>query len=237
MKNNQMKKFLNYVSVIVIVFFFINILGCGTGRNVSSFHETKKLIDTLVIVPPYMDIKEIGVKNIWNDTAFEHSASDTISFKIYDFLHYKYPTIIRQKGYKMVDNETAITLNDLNTTLDGIKGNFGDIKIPEKLRFQLNGDYRYYLIVIYAGVFWTEEKFDVDSHNPANASVRQINMLTFGPAAIVPASPTFSGMRVVLADKKDNRILFFNKAINNGALNNNEMDDFVMHNLLKMYYR
>lgn len=227
-------KILRFLIVIIVVSY-----GCQAGKRVSDFKEVKQSIDTISIIPAFIEIKEIGLGDkITIDTLFSREMSDSISNKISQFLFKKYQ-IKKYEGYSSINNDVANDLNQVYYELDNSKKIIPDIEIPNSI-FQNSKNYndRYCIITFVGGLYKTDERIAKDEKDILPASIA-VAVLSLGHVYLVPSNPASSTMRLILYDKVMKKVLYYKKSTQNGIYPTNisTIDGFIYENLKGIYYK
>ena len=212
---------------------------CQSGKKVADFKTIKHNIDSLVIIPSFIDIIAIGLNDsLIKDTVINNELSDTISSKIQTLLHKKY-AIETIKGHNQISNEISSDLNELFLRLDYSKSTISNIEIPNSIIETANSaKQRYCIITFYGGAYKTRERERHDNLRMLTTGLA-VAILTNGNYYLTSSDPSISIMRVVLFDKIKKRVLFYKVYVldKNDPTNISTINHFVLMNFQSIYYK
>jgi len=205
-------------------------------KKVTNFRNIKHNIDTLVILPSFVDIKSIGGDDkLYSDTVFSAKLSDTITYMIKDLLKKKYH-LKRISGSKYINTITEKEFNKLFDNLDMSVDSIPHIEFPDSI-FQTNDNRsRYCLFTVCNGVYISAEKRKKDIKEALPTTIA-VGILSLGTVICIPANLANLTMRIILYDRVDKRVIYY-KADMMPAFNKVDfylINQFVLNNFKTIY--
>lgn len=239
---SKMNSSINIIKITIFLFIVWGISSTIQGqtcKRVADFKTIKKNIDTLVVLPSFVDIKIIDVdKKIFNDTIYEKVASKLISDEVNNLLKGKYSIHIAE-GQSMLTNVINSDLNVLLSKLDQSKRIIPNIEIENSI-IKLTNDnvHRYYAINIFSGLYKTKARLKQEEKELLPKSIA-VTILTLGNAYLAPNSVSYSIMRTIIFDKKERKVLLYKYSSEMGAhpKSNDIIKNYILKNYKTIYYK
>lgn len=167
-------------------------------KQVSNFKSIKKTIDTLTYLAPHVFIESISKSISETDTSLITTISNQLSKKISSSLKQKYfikNSLFQLQVYQ--DNEITIFFNKL----DSIDKVLIDIDVPKWLNsYDSSTTSQYVLAIFFYGFYYSE----FEPYFITKQSLRT-NYILLNPPMLYGSS-----IRIVIADKQTNTILYYN---------------------------
>ena len=224
---------------IIFIFLLFVVFGCKSGKYIADFDIVKKDIDTLTIIPTFVDIKAIQIDGkTCNDTIFDEKVSDTISSIITDLLDTKY-SIKKINNRNKINATIANDFNELFYRLNNSRKIITDISIPTSIinSFKYSKT-RYCIITYYGGVYTTSERIKQNNNEVLPTSIA-VAMLTLGSVYVVPSNQNKTIIRVLLYDNREKKVLYYNSSFGNGVhpISISTIKEYIYKNLKSIYYK
>lgn len=228
----------NVTTAILLISFSLYCFSQGLVRQVTNFKKIKHTIDTLVIIPSYVDIKGIDVNNkLFSDTVFSPKLCDTVSFLISNLLKNKYH-LKHVSGDKRINNIIKRDFNKLFNDINISGNSMPNIELPDSI-FQTDiNNSRYSLITIFVGLYRTSEKVRKDAKESLPASLA-VGILSLGSLMLIPTNPSYLAMRIILYDRIEKRVLYYKTDYMPGfnRVDFYNINQFIMKNFKTIYYK
>lgn len=234
-----MKEIYRYATTIMLLVCFSSYSNCQiTVKKVTGFKKLIHNIDTLAIIPSFVNIRAIGADNkLYSDTVFSLKLSDTITYMISKLLKNKYH-LKQEIGNSKIDSNAAHYLNSIIKDLNQSGDLIPDIQFQDSILHVDNNNRRYCLITVFDGLYWTSEKIRKDAKDALPASLA-VGVLSLGTVMLVHVIPSYLAMKFLLYDRIDKRILYY-KADVMPTLNKVDywrINQFVINDLKTIYYK
>ena len=209
--------------------------------------DSKQVIhtmDTLALLPPFVDIKIIDEKNNYlNDTVLSPKLSENISKMITDLLKKKY-SLKNLSGNSTMNSNVVKDFNELDNNIYKSENLLTNIEFPDSIFKAGNNTSRYCMTSIINGYYYTKEKLRQDAKKVLPASIA-VAVLTLGHFYLVPNNPSVVTLRIILYDRVDKRVLFYkstNLCNNLSAIyipraSYSELNQVIMTSYKPMYYK
>ncbi|WP_296622381.1 hypothetical protein [Marivirga sp.] len=192
-----MNRALLYFFFLFISFSFFN-YGCKSGKQATSFKDSKQSIDTLALFSPHVIVEAATKTQRLPDDELALKLSDKISGTTISTLKRKYrlenePFFLEPS----LDGEISAFFNDLDSLESGVD----NIPLPYWLkndRYESKG--RYFMATFVYGYYHP----DYEPNYVMTQSLRT-NTILLGRSGL-----NWVSIKIVLADRKTNKILFYN---------------------------
>jgi len=177
-------------------------------KKAPDFKQVIQNIDTLGLLPPFVDIKSIDAdNNFQNDTLTSEKLSEDISNIITDLLKKKY-SIKKLSENSALNSNLVNDFNELFNNINKTKSLPTNIEFPDSI-FQVgNNTSRYCLTSIINGYYSSKEKVRKDTKKMIPASIA-VAVLSLGTFYLVSNSPSIVTLRIILYDRVDKKVLIF----------------------------
>jgi hypothetical protein len=234
-----MRRIYRYAITIILLICFSLYSSCQiTVKKVTGFKKIIQKIDTLAIIPSFVDIRAVGVDNIlYSDIVFSPKLSDTITFMISKLLKKKYH-LKQETGNSKIDINVAHYFNSIIKDLKQSGNLSPDIQFQDSIMHADNSNCRYCLMTVFTGLYWTNEKIRKEAKDALPGSLA-VGILSLGTVMSIQVIPSYLDMKFLLYDRIDKRILYY-KADVMPTLNKVDfwrINQFVMNNLKTIYYK
>lgn len=235
----------NGITLILLICFCFH---CNSQSRIvmkaSDFKEKIHTIDTLVLVPPFVDIKSIDVENNQlTDTVYSHKISEDISNMITDLLKKKY-SLKKLSGNSTMNSNVVRDFNELFNNLTKSENLYPNVEFPDSIFQAGNNVSRYCLTTIMDGYYCTKEKNRQIAKKVLPASIA-VAVLSLGHLYLIPNYPSMLTLRIILYDRIDKRVLFYKTtnlsndlaAVNVSNMGYSELNQLIMNNFKPIYYK
>jgi len=228
-------------SLFTLMFLIIAIqLSFGQNRRqVADFKVIRKSIDSLLIIPTYVDIKAIDSDNlILGDTLFAKESSDKISRDIKSLLDNKYVIQLSKGNYKL-SPELETDLRDLYGEISESEKTISNISIPNTIiALVKNSKQRYCVLNFYGGHYKTKARIKQEEKELLPKSIG-VAILTLGSVYLTPASGNLSIMKTILFDKIDRKLIFYKESSIAGSNPRSYVNivNYISSNFKPLYYK
>ena len=233
-------KSITRLRLILLLLFSTVIYSYGQRleKKVPNFKDIIHNIDTLDILPPYVDIKVVYSENkISQDSAYSLKLSDTLTYMISKLLNKKYH-LHRLPKENRVSRKFLKDINPLLYKLDNTNSVLPDIELEDSIVKMDNSKSRYSLITVFNGYYVSLEKRNKDALEMLPQSIL-VGVLSLGTLTVVPNEQSLFTGKFILYDNVKKRVLFYKTDFrpdlhNVGFYMYNQI---VMDNLKGLYYK
>lgn len=227
-----------YCTALLIIMAISFSLG-QKKKQTSEFNSIKKKIETLNIIPAFIDIKAIDInKSIINDTVFAMESKDSISSKIYNLLSKKYSIHLLDTNINMT-NDIVSELSKLFYELDEADKSITNIEVHELIvGLVQNEESRYCVINFYGGTYKTLARIKQEEKELLSTAIA-VAVLTLGSAYVYPTNGFYSIMRTIVFDKIDRKVIFYKYSSIQGAnpKSHDTINQYIYKNYKSLYYK
>lgn len=180
--------------------FYISILahfyGCSSGKQVATFSKEQKSITKLTLLTPYTFIEVFDESTVSLDKVLAENLSGHILARTIGTLNEKYQ--LENKDFLPFEGEME-KITSFFHQLDSFNKELPEIKLPEWLQNRSSGDSSRYILATFLFAYYHS------AYEPYYMEKNSTNVYF-----IVKPHLEWVGMKVLLADRIKNRILFYN---------------------------
>ena len=209
---------MKYIIISLSIVFFYS---CGTGIHVMNFKNTKKKIDTLVLLPVDISIKSIDHrKNMHDDFLLANDIQEKVSKQTIDLLGSKYH--IKYDSHNVDSLMVFDIVDSLHRELNSENISIEHIPIPKSLQRVLEKhDNQYFLLILFKAQYSL-----LEGYTAYNKSVVYIDPLIINK---------IKGYAVMF-DKLENKTLYIKKVSSKADVRQYVAIKQNVMSLLKMIY-
>lgn len=177
-------------------------------KKAPDFKQVIHTMDTLALLPPFVDIKIIDAENNYlNDTVLSQKLSENISKMITDLLKKKY-SLKNLSGNSNMNTNVVKDFNELDNNINKSENLPTNIEFPDSIFQAGNNTSRYCLTSIINGYYPSKEKTRQVAKKVLPVSIA-VAVLSLGHFYLIPQSPSIVTLRIILYDRVDKRVLFY----------------------------
>jgi len=188
-----------FSSLLVLSCTFLILTQCSSKKYYADFKRTKKGVDNLILLSPYVSVEFLKNKEISKDNEQEEISVQKIVDNVHSLFKKKYQLTDFILPY---DTISEYELSNIFSILDNGDNNL-EVPIPLFIQNRIkNNSNRYFLMVCFKGYY--------NAHFQPNYRTQQ--MLATNRILIYPNTQFFSSdMRVLIFDNQKNIIVYYGK--------------------------
>lgn len=208
-------------------------------KKIKEFKTVKKSIETLAILPTFVDVKAEDIdRTIINDTTFSNGSCDQVASEISNLLSEKYSIQMLKRHAPSLDVE--LELINLFGKLDQSGRSIQNIEVSNAiLGIVKNEESRYCVLNFFGGTYKTLARYRQEERGLLPMAIAAA-VFSMGSVIILPPSKgSYSILKTIVFDKTERKVIFYKNSsfVNANPKNDGTVERYVNSNFKTFYYK